>query len=169
MSRDRNQSAEIQHTVVSPNDAMNSYIGDLLYSGTTLESDKLTESATAHESTSSTDHAIKAESVGDVHCDSLAHSNTSSDPQLVNSNNIKPGYSLIPLVSLERYRLDLSRPQRSKSASFLLLLWGLHLLRMPIAGRLRLSVFEHCRQRIMECRLLTDITQLPSAGGIRHE
>ncbi len=147
MSRERNQSADVQHAKVSPNEAMNSYIGDLLWPGSSPEPEK--DSEVVHE------------------C--LSNNSLPKDSLLSISNSVKPGFSLIPLVSLDRYQLNLSNPQRSLSASFLLLLWGLHLLRMPIAGRLRLSVVEHCRERIVEYRLLTEISRLPVVGGIYNE
>lgn len=153
MSRERKQSAEIQHTIESPSDAMNSYIGDLLCTDAALEIGVAT--VLEKHAESSDQHA--------------SGENSSTNSQLPLSNSIKPGFMLIPLVSLDRYQLDLSRPQRSLSQSFMLLLWGLYLLRMPISGRLRSSVFEHCHQRLMEYRLLTDITRLPSAGGGRNE
>lgn len=161
MNRERNQSADVQHATVSPNEAMDSYIGDLLCSGSEFEFETVPESIDKSKAGT----ISKLESSIDL----LPNKQTSTDSLLSISNNIKPGFSLIPLISLERYRLDLSHPQRSLSASFILLLWGLHLLRMPIAGRLRSSVSEHCRQRLMEYRLLTEITQLPTAGGTSHE
>lgn len=167
MNRERNQSADVQHATVSPNEAMDSYIGDLLCSGSEFEFETVPESTAVSESIdkSKAGTISKLESSIDL----LPNKQTSTDSLLSISNNIKPGFSLIPLISLDRYRLDLSHPQRSLSASFILLLWGVHLLRMPIAGRLRSSVSEHCRQRLMEYRLLTEITQLPTAGGTSHE
>lgn len=149
MSRERNQSADVQHAMVSPNEAMDSYIGDLLCSGAEPELEDVSESAAAPETGS----------------EQQPKKHSSADPLVSISNSIKPGFSLIPLIRLDRYQLDLLHPQRSLSASFILLLWGLHLLRMPISGRLRLTVFEYSRQRLREYRLLKEITRLPTVGG----
>lgn len=133
MSRERKQTV-----VESPNEAMNNYIGDLLWPGTNPEPEVAPER--------------------------LPNDQLPTESLLSISNNIKPGYSLICLTSVERYQLDLSHPHRSLSASFSLLLWGLYLLRKPINGRLRARVMEHCHERMMEYRLLLGITQLRSAG-----
>jgi len=163
MSRERNQSADVQHTIVSPNEAMDSYIGDLLCFGNESELEDVSEPSVTLEA------SAKPASVAAPAPEQLPNKRSHIDPLVSISNSIKPGFSLIPLISLDRYQLDLLHPQRSLSASFVLLLWGLHLLRMPISGRLRLTVFEYSRQRLREYRLLKEITQLPTAGGECNE
>ncbi|WP_250657683.1 hypothetical protein [Alkalimarinus coralli] len=133
MSRKHNQ------FVASPNDAINSYIGDLLWS----ESEEEQRVAPDNLSVTTT--------------------NTTTAKLQSLSNTIKPGFWLIPLTNLDHYRLDLSRPQRSLNASFALLLSGLLLLKCPISGRVREAVVEQCHERMMEYRLLCKITRLPSA------
>ena len=103
MSRERNQSADVQHAVVSPNEAMNSYIGDLLWPGASPESGSAPEPSVIPEPKTGHQH--------------LANKSASADTLSSISNSIKPGFSLISLISLDRYQLDLSHPQRSLSAS----------------------------------------------------
>ncbi len=81
------------------------------------------------------------------------------------SASVEPGYCLIPISNLKTRIVDFSQPLRASVESFILLLWGLYLLRQPISGKLRVYVQEYCTDINMEYHLLLDLANTKQVTG----
>ena len=128
MKNKRNQS-----TVISPEEAMSDYFGDLFREDCSAVSSK-----------------------ADLLSPPLA---------FIPSASVEPGYCLIPVSNLKTRVVDFSQPLRASLESFVLLLWGLYLLRQPISGKLRVYTQEYCNDMSMEYHLLLDLANTKQVRG----
>ncbi len=137
MSSNRNRSSAVSGSTdtrfVSPNEVMNSYIGDLLGNAVQVLSEE----------------------------DAARPLFDASKVSLPSTNAIKPGYQLITCISLTDYVVDVKYPRHALVQTLLLLLWGLELLRKPIFGRLRASLLEHCHEMVMQQRFIVTVCLSP--------